>query len=600
MENTFSEWGRDRLLQYNYEENKDTLHEYLCNYWNNIPVMPGGRNLHTRILKWLLFEKKKDGETSVESEKEDGAFSLHFFTIIMTMRNRFPLARLLAQKEKTRETREANLPAVVGGQDKENHSKNLLRIMLRHWDDQQSDPTLKDALTNVIFRMNKINYSALIVAKIEHARRVRREQETNNTNNLFSLGLIHSAKNDWSLAKKDIQSESNHHVYLDDNKYLENSIKLQEVLCILSTGNFTLVEQRVKAYPVNGDSTTVTLNNIVIDWWMNYCKYRCQLHKCNTDKAKEHEGEMDENKNQFEEKFKSLMGENKFEKNSKGHNYIDNLTKHWGSVLENRKEDFKPSKGGATIIKKMVQLQLYIDARIKQIEIFNKDTNSRNNIWLDEDKKDWRGTHIHATQYLYETIFVDTTRKFTKSIGRPDKSPVEAIKRIKSQIDDIHEAILRIEVIGGFFAPYQMILLINDFSFRCWNDFHFLAKKKMLRTNKIQPGVAHYESIIWITKHSHLYLQEVLKRFKVATKKYDLDTRVNDVLEDCITKLEKLRHSQQKNPNAGKECEKIADLFKDIVATEKDKLILSSFLIDSPKFWTIFCVPQRNPHKSDN
>ena len=264
----FKEKSRRWILHRHFtgipKEKKELL-DYLEQYWKNEdknkPVV-GYRDLPERIFQQLLFNKEKverlTPDDAIWNEKTDTKFADAFFIIILTMRNR----RHWWIKEDR--AYDKNLP------------RNL-RAVLKHWAKQVTDILEPDALSNTIYRMNKINYLALAVSNIERARRLRLSESSTNINNTVVLQLLDASE---KYCKLGIAGNKTGQVYLCENEYLGEVIQLQRNLSCARTSDH---EQTIKSAEefISKIEELIERNNSrylkIMKWWQLYLIYRSNM-----------------------------------------------------------------------------------------------------------------------------------------------------------------------------------------------------------------------------------------------------------------------------------------------------------------------------------
>jgi hypothetical protein len=301
----FKEKSRRWILHRHFTgipKEKRELLDYLEQYWKNEdknkPVV-GYRDLPERVFRRFLFNKEKverlTPDDAIWNEKTDTKFADAFFIIILTMRNR----RHWWIKEDR--AYDKNLP------------RNL-RAVLKHWAKQVTDILEPDALSNTIYRMNKINYLALAVSNIERARRLRLSESSTNINNTVVLQLLDASE---KYCKLGIAGNKTGQVYLCENEYLGEVIQLQRNLSRARTSDH---EQTIKSAEefISKIEELIERNNSrylkIMKWWQLYLIYRSNMTTNNKKSADTRREEMNKLENDKKDRnyLKSL-----FEKNPK-------------------------------------------------------------------------------------------------------------------------------------------------------------------------------------------------------------------------------------------------------------------------------------------
>jgi len=522
-------WILNRHFTGNPEEKKELL-DYLEQYWRNEekskPVV-GYRDLPERVFRRLLFNKDVvkglAPDDAIWNEKKNTEFAYAFFIIILTMRNR---RHWWVKKERAYDK---NLP------------RNL-RSVLKHWAKQVRDILEPDALSNTIYRMNKINYLALAVSNIERARRLRLSESSTNINNTVVLQLLDASE---KYCKLGIAGNKSGQVYLCENEYLEEVIQLQRNLSRARTSNH---EQTIKSAEefISKIEELIERNNSrylkIMKWWQLYLIYRSNMTTNNeksADTMREKMKELENDKNDrnylkslFEENPKNLVGE-------KSDNVLRNVLRNLNSYYGARNEE----------------LEWKISWKNSQIE-FDKDIPYKNR----QMKREWVSEYQKDTTILYSIIHsglpvnTQTERKFLKTPSRKDFSnPHLKVKRITRQISAIHEAIELIVARENQLAPIQMLFLLHDFMYRIEDEFSLLCRKnKRLKDIKS-----------WLEDHACVVFIQVLKRFKLEIVDNDNGFGLPDELDEAITFWISKLEMVNKNSALGykEKCNKIAEIF---------------------------------------
>ena len=544
----FKEKSRRWILHRHFTgipKEKRELLDYLEQYWKNEdknkPVV-GYRDLPERVFRRFLFNKEKverlTPDDAIWNEKTDTKFADAFFIIILTMRNR----RHWWIKEDR--AYDKNLP------------RNL-RAVLKHWAKQVTDILEPDALSNTIYRMNKINYLALAVSNIERARRLRLSESSTNINNTVVLQLLDASE---KYCKLGIAGNKSGQVYLCENEYLEEVIQLQRNLSRARTSDH---EQTIKSAEefISKIEELIERNNSrylkIMKWWQLYLIYRSNMttnskKSADTMREKMKELETDLNdrnylKSLFEENPKNIVGE-------KSDNVLRNVLRNLNSYYDARNKELKWK-----ISWKNSQMATNFDADEPY-----KNRKSHEDIPLEikTDKREWVSKYQKDTTILYSIIHsgspvnTQTERKFLKTPSRKDFShPHLKVKRITRQISAIHEAIELIVGRDNQLAPIQMLFLLHDFMYRIEDEFSLLCIKKKKPLNDIKS---------WLEDHTCVVFIQVLKRFKLEIVDNDNGfglpvIELDEAITFWISKLEMVN----KNSDLGykEKCHKIAEIF---------------------------------------
>jgi hypothetical protein len=532
----FKEKSRRWILHRHFTgipKEKRELLDYLEQYWKNEdknkPVV-GYRDLPERVFRRFLFNKEKverlTPDDAIWNEKTDTKFADAFFIIILTMRNR----RHWWIKEDR--AYDKNLP------------RNL-RAVLKHWAKQVTDILEPDALSNTIYRMNKINYLALAVSNIERARRLRLSESSTNINNTVVLQLLDASE---KYCKLGIAGNKTGQVYLCENEYLGEVIQLQRNLSRARTSDH---EQTIKSAEefISKIEELIERNNSrylkIMKWWQLYLIYRSNMTTNNKKSADTRREEMNKLENDKKDRnyLKSLFEKNpKNEEDEKSDNVLRNVLRSLGRYYAARKGELAWKSSW-----KNSQMQKKSD---KDIPYENR-----------QMKRKWVSEHQKNTTILYSIIHsglpvnTQTERKFLKTPSRKDFSnPHLKVKRITRQISAIHEAIELIVARENQLAPIQMLFLLHDFMYRIEDEFSLLCRKKKKPLKDIKS---------WLEDHACVVFIQVLKRFKLEIVDNDNGFGLPDELDEAITfwisKLEMV--NKNSDLDYKEKCNEIADIF---------------------------------------
>jgi hypothetical protein len=452
-------------------EDKKVLLERLRKYWETHDDEDGLRDIKMRIFRNMLFEEeqieidylpqdqegwgKKEG--SIWNEKKDADFADSFFFIVLTMINR---RGWWCEKEKA-------------------YPKSLprnLRIVLRHWSKQVYDILEPDALCQAIYQMNNINYLALAVANIERARRLRISEASTNINNAIIDQLIDAAEKYCKLVEDKGKLGP---LYMCENEYLSEVIRLQRILALARTSNHakTIADstELIEILDVLRGKNPKDFYLDVLYWWAHYVMYRSYMTTNNFNKANKESGPL--------KQMETLENE---EENSNGKSiFLKKL------FTDHPLNDEKIRTNNVLRIN-LRMLKTYYETRVKELKLKRGDKNKSLKVRNDPVKiyalkdawKDWKKKEQKNTTILYTVIHSgrkedSDKRKFAKTGPRTPQAYVhKQVVRIKKQIVSVYEALENICSRNHHLAPMQLLLLLHDFMYRMEEEFLILSKKR--------------------------------------------------------------------------------------------------------------------------
>ena len=558
---------RERMLNlhfYGEKKGKKDLLKELQEYWaNHDEEVIGLHGRNRRIFRNLLFDKKpiqikvkarngviytRDGE--IWNEKKDADFAAAFFVIVLTMRNR----RGWWDEKKL---------------DYDSSIPSNLRTVLRHWRKQVDDILEPDALCQVIYQMNNINYLALAVANIERSRRLRVSEASTNLNNAIVEQHINTADKYCKL----VEDKGNlSPLYICKNEYLDVVIQLQRILSLLRTSNH---KQTISDSAKLKDKLGVLIKNNpkdyylkILKWWTLYVMYRSYMSTNNYEKANEKNGPYGQMKN--------------LEK----HNPVNNYSNYLKTLFTDNPRNTEGKTTNSVLRKNLRILETYYRARFAELQLKLRTKNQGlqkrkdgKSAEIKDGWKEWKKNSQKHTVSLYTVIYDGRkedgqNRKLKKTPSLPVAYLHEKVERIKVQVASVYEAIEIICSRDHHLAPIQILLLLHDFMYRMEDEFQILSTRKKHKGNALEDIKG------WLDDSCCDMLIGVLETFEreiiVDGSRFDLQ---NNELKQAITfwiselkRVDRVKEGESSEIMRIKnKCKGIADVFCKAVYGDREK-----------------------------
>lgn len=557
---------RERMLNlhfYGEKKGKKDLLKELQEYWaKHDEEVIGLRDRNMRIFRNLLFEKEsikikvksQSGDPYIRdgiiwNEKKDADFAAAFFVIVLTMRNR----RGWWDEKKL---------------DYDSSIPSNLRTVLRHWRKQVDDILEPDALCQVIYQMNNINYLALAVANIERSRRLRVSEASTNINNAIVEQLINAADKYCKL----VEDKGNlSPLYICKNEYLDVVIQLQKILSLLRTSNH---KQTISDSAKLKDKLGALIKNNpkdyylkILKWWTLYVMYRSYMSTNNYEKANEKNGPYGQMKD--------------LEKHNPANDY--------SNYLKTLFTDNAEGKTTNSVLRKNLRiLETYYGARVAELQLKRRTKNQAlqkrkdpvKSFGIKGDWKEWKNDSQKHTASLYTVIYDGRkedgqNRKFKKTPSRADAAYLhEKVERIKVQVASVYEAIEIICSRGHHLAPIQILLLLHDFMYRMEDEFQILSTRKKHKGNELE------DIKEWLDDSCCNMLIGVLETFRreiiVDGSRFDLqNNELKQAITFWISELKRVGRVKQGESSEimriKNKCKGIADVFCTAVYGDREK-----------------------------